>query len=102
MAIEIEYFSLTGMEGNCGITGMLLLKMPPTTGPNNSYDVAVDPVDGPAQSFGTDFGVTSSGLTGYVYFDLLNSDIRRNILHPIQGVTGPIELRVLYNGFSGM
>lgn len=102
MAIEVEYFHLTGLEGNCGVTGILLLKMPPTTGPNGEYDVAVDPTDGPAQLFNTDFGVTSTGLTGYVFFDMPNSDIRNNLLYPQSGMTGPIDLRVLYNGFSGL
>ena len=102
MTIEIEFFSLTGLAGNCGSTGMLLLNRFPTTGPSGNYDVAVDPVDGPAQIFNIDFGITGVGLTGFLYFDMPNSDIRNNLLFPTQGVTGPINLRVLYNGFSGM
>lgn len=108
MAIEVEYFHLTGMLGNCGVTGLLVLKMPPTTGPNGMYDVAVDPIDGPAQviegTYGTagitdgDFGVTSTGLTGCVFFDLPTSDIRNNLLN----TSDPIDLRVVYNGISGL
>jgi hypothetical protein len=108
MAIEVEYFHLTGMLGNCGETGLLVLKMPPTTGPNGKYNVAVDSLDGPAQVIegeygmagitGGDFGVTSVGLTGYIFFDLSTSDLRTNLLY----TPDPIDLRVVYNGFSGI
>ena len=100
--VEIEYFSLTGMQGNTGETGMLYLKMLPSTGPNGVYDVAVDPSDGPAQTYNIDFGVTASSLTGAVFFDLVNSDIKDVLMDYTHGVTGPLFLRVLYNGYTGM
>lgn len=100
--IEIEYFTLTGMLGNTGETGLLYLKIIPSTGPNGLYDVAVDPTNGPSQAYGTDFGVTSSGLTGVVYFNMDSSDIQDVLLYPDVGSTGPLYLRVLYNGFTGI
>lgn len=99
MAIEVEYFGITGMIGP-GSNDILLLKGAPTTGPNGEYDVSVDPTDGPAQRYGIDFGVTHanlSGTTAMLALDLANSDIvdvRNNYSH---GVTGVLWLRVVYN-----
>jgi hypothetical protein len=113
MAIEFEFFTLTGMEGNTGETGILQLKAFPTTGPSGEWDIGVDPVGGPAQVYSkidgsnvadADFGITgtSQGLTGQgtLYFDdaLPNSTIRDNLLNPEdRGITGPLTLRVIYN-----
>jgi len=111
MSIEYEFFTLTGMEGNTGETGILQLFAFPTTGPNGQWDIGVDPVDGPAQvyyngsnSSEADFGITgtSQGLTGQaiMFFDdvLPNSSLRDNLLNPEEhGITGPQTIRVLYN-----
>jgi len=98
MAIEVEYFTLTGMQGNFGETGALALFHPPSTGPNGLPDLAIDPIDGPAQVYNTDFGVTYLGATGVVIFNLLNSDIK-NVLLGVNaaGQTGPLTLRTVYN-----
>lgn len=104
MAIELEFFSLTGMVGNTGDTGLLFLKHPPSTGPNGYYDIAVDPTDGPAQKLSgpipaaqADYGVTHAGATGAVAFDYNGSSIKDVLLDTSHGVTGPLKLRVLYN-----
>lgn len=100
MAIEVEFFGLTGIVGP-GANDLIVLKHPPSTGPNGGYDIALDPVDGPAQILGTDFGVThldpAYGNTGALALDLAGSDIkdvRNNFSH---GVTGILNLRALYN-----
>jgi hypothetical protein len=97
MAIEVEYFGITGMIGT-GSNDLLVLRQAPTTGPNGAYDIAVDPVDGPAQRYGIDFGVTHSGSTGArLALNLTGSDIkdvRNNFSH---GVTGILWLRAVYN-----
>jgi len=111
MAIEFELFTLTGMEGNTGETGIIQLSAFPTTGPSGQWDIGIDPVDGPAQIYyngsnlsSADFGITGSdwGLTGQaiMFFDdaLPNSSLRDNLLHPEEhGVTGPQIIRVVYN-----
>jgi len=99
MAIEVEYFRLTGIVGNFGETGLLTLVHMPSTGPNGAPDIAVDPIDGPAQIYGLDFGVTyMAGGTGLLVFNLPNSDIWdviRNV--NTSGQTGPLMLRTVYN-----
>ena len=111
MPIEFEYFSMTGMVGNTGETGLIQLRAFPTTGPNGQWDIGVDPVDGPAQIYfngsnasTADFGITgtSQGLTGQaiLFFDdaLPNSNLRSTLLHPeTHGITGLQTLRVIYN-----
>jgi hypothetical protein len=92
MSIEIEYF--TGLQA---VTGLFYLKHSPSTGANGQFDVAVDPLDGPAQIIGKDFGVTNAGLTGVLTFNLPNSDILDVTMNRGHGVTGPLDLRVLYN-----
>lgn len=95
MAIEVEYFGLTGMQNT------LLLRAAPTTGPNGSYDISVDPTDGPAQRYGVDFGVTHSnvaGTTALLALNLASSDIRDVLVNKAaHGVTGILWLRVVYN-----
>lgn len=104
MAIELEFFSLTGLVGNTGETGIIYLKHPPTTGPNGYYDIALDPTDGPAQKLlgpipasEADYGVTHAGVTGGLFFDLEGSTIKDVLLDSSHGVTGPLKIRVLYN-----
>jgi hypothetical protein len=99
MAIEVEYFGLTGMVGS-GSNDLLLLKAAPTTGPNGAYDIAVDPTDGPAQRYGVDFGVTFSnvpGTTAMLALNLINSDIKDVLNNTSHGVTGILYLRAVYN-----
>jgi len=99
MAVEVEFFGLTGF-GGLGSNAVLYLKHPPTTGPDGNYDVAVDPTDGPAQRYGIDFGVTHtdlSGTTGAIALDLENSDIKDVVTDVSHGITGPVTLRVVYN-----
>ena len=101
MPIEVEFFSLTGMMGNAGVTGIINLHAMPTTGPYGTYDIAIDPVDGPAQVLNVDFSVTGqagAGSTGgAIRIDLANSDIRRVFMDGSHGVTGPLVLRAVYN-----
>jgi hypothetical protein len=111
MPIEFEYFSLTGIVGNTGETGILRLQSFPTTGPNGQWDIGVDPVDGPSQVYynGTnantaDFGITGNpfGLTGQaaLFFNdsLPNSTLRKNLLAAgSAGLTGLQTIRVIYN-----
>ena len=104
MAIEVEFFGLTGIIGpNPPYQDGLLLRHAPSTGPNGQYDVAVDPTDGPAQRLGIDFGVThadynAGGATGVLALNLEDSDIK-DVLNNWErhGVTGILNLRVLYN-----
>lgn len=100
MAMELEFFGLTGMVGP-GSNDLLILREAPSTGPNGEWDVALDPTDGPAQRLGIDFGVThldASGETAAIALDLVNSDIK-DVMNNYQphGVTGVLTLRVLYN-----
>jgi len=104
MAIEVEYFGLTGMIGP-GSNDLILLKAAPTTGPNGAYDITVDPTDGPAQRYipgnsNNDFGVTHSnvpGTTAMLALNLANSDIKDVMNNTSHGVTGILWLRVVYN-----
>lgn len=93
MSIEVEYF--TGIQAS--VTGLFYLRHSPTTGADGAYDVAVDPLDGPAQILGRDFGVTNAGNTGVLTFNLPNSDIRDVVMNVGHGVTGPLDIRVVYN-----
>lgn len=109
MAIEVEFHQipLTGMIGP-GLNDTIILQHAPSTGPNGEWDIAVDPIDGPAQRlafegcFG-DFGVThmdwsSGGQTGVLTFGVTGSDVA-DVVNNYQahGVTGVLTLRVLYN-----
>jgi hypothetical protein len=103
MAIEVEYFGLTGMVGP-GSNDLILLKGSPTTGPDGRYDIAVDPTDGPAQRYQglstDDFGVTFTndpGTTAMLAINLVNSDIKNVMNDTSHGVTGILWLRVVYN-----
>ena len=96
MAIEIQYFGITGIIGPSNNKDLPLLTGP-STGVDGRYDVAVDPMDGPAQIYGVDFGVTSYGYTSAVVLNIAGSDIKdvqNNFSH---GVTGVLTLRVVYN-----
>lgn len=98
MAIDVKFYLVTGSISALN-DGLLWMDYNPTTGPNGDYDIAVDPVGGPAQVQGVDFGITGiSGVTGkYLSYNLKNSDIkdvREEYL--ATGETGPV-LRVLYN-----
>ena len=103
MAVEVEFFGLTGIIGPSPYLDGLLLRHAPSTGLNGEYDISVDPTDGPAQRLGVDFGVThmdyaSAGATGVLALNLVNSDIKDVMNNTKQhGVTGPLYLRVLYN-----
>ena len=95
MPLSVEFFTLTGPVSD------LILQYPPSTGPNGSFDVAVDPIGGPAQRgpsvVPADFGIIGSSVTGVLTYNLVGSDIlgvRQN--HIDSGVTGPV-LRVVYN-----
>lgn len=91
MSLELEFFTLTGP-----ITD-LILKHPPSTGVGGYFDVAVDPIGGPAQVLGVDYGITGSELTGILTYNLTGSDIKSvREMYQSTGETGPI-LRVLYN-----
>jgi hypothetical protein len=96
MAIEIQYFGITGIVGPSNNKDLPLLRNP-TTGVNGEYDVAVDPIDGPAQRYAVDFGVTSYGYTSAVVIDLVDSDIKDVMNNLAHGITGVLDLRVVYN-----
>jgi hypothetical protein len=97
MSLEVLYFGLTGMVGPSS-NAVLPLLTGPTTGVDGSYDIAVDPIDGPAQRYGIDFGVTYQGVTAAVALNLDNSDIKEVMNnYAAHGVTGVLTLRVLYN-----
>ena len=94
MAIEVQFYQLTGAP-----TDPIWLEYGPSTGPNGDWDVAVDPIGGPAQVIDVDFGVTGIvGVTGaYLHFDFPDSAIKQvREDHIASGETGPI-LRVIYN-----
>jgi hypothetical protein len=96
MSIEIQYFGITGIIGPSNNKDLPLLTGP-STGVDGRYDVALDSVDGPAQTYGIDFGVTSYGYTAAVVLNIAGSDIvnvQNNYSH---GVTGVLNLRVVYN-----
>ena len=95
MPLNVEFFTLTGPISD------LILQYPPTTGPEGNYDVAVDPIGGPAQRGPSvtpaDFGIVGTSMTGVLTYNLAGSDIldiRQR--HITQGITGPL-LRVVYN-----
>ena len=96
MSIEVLYFGITGMVGPSSNKELYLLTGP-STGVESKYDVAVDAVDGPAQRYGVDFGVTSYGFTAAVVLDIVGSDIKDVMNNPASGVTGVLNLRVVYN-----
>ena len=108
MAIEVEFFGLTGIVGGQP-NDLILLRHAPSTGFSGEYDVAVDPIDGPAQislkvdnsNINTaDFGVThldASGNTGALMLNLPNSDIKDVLNDVSHGVTGLLTLRAVYN-----
>jgi hypothetical protein len=97
MAIEVEYFGITGTVGPSS-NDFLYLREAPSTGPNGEYDIAVDPIDGPAQVINIDFGVTHlSGTTTAIALDLANSDIKDVMNNTGHGVTGILYLRAVYN-----
>lgn len=101
MALEVEFFTITGIVGP-GMNDALMLAHAPSTGPNGEYDIALDPIDGPAQRLDIDFGVThmdfnSSGMTGLVTLNLENSDVKDVMNNTYHGVTGPLTMRVAYN-----
>ena len=100
MPISVEFFTLTGPANS-----LLILKHPPSTGISGYYDVAVDPIGGPAQRgpganvSPVDFGVTGSSLTGMITYNFPSSDIRSvRQSHIDSGITGPTQ-RVVYNIF---
>ncbi len=97
MAIEVLYYGITGMIGP-GSNDRLPLLTGPSTGVDGRYDVAVDPIDGPAQRYGIDFGVTAGpGITPSVVLNVTGSDIKDVMNNPSYGVTGILTLRVMYN-----
>lgn len=101
MAIEVEFFTITGIVGP-GMNDALMLVHAPSTGPDGKYDIALDPIDGPAQRLGIDFGVThmdhnSGGMTGLISLDLENSDVKFVMNDRYHGITGPLTLRTVYN-----
>lgn len=101
MAIEVEFLTITGMVGP-GMNDAFFLRHAPSTGPNGDYDIALDPIDGPAQRYDIDFGVThmdygSGGMTGLISFDLADSDVKDVMNNAHHGVTGPLTMRILYN-----
>lgn len=112
MAIEVEYHGLTGTVGNPGDENdLILLRHAPSTGPvgglnpEDDYDIALDPNDGPAQRLGVDFGVThldASGYTTAIALDLENSDVKDVLNDLSHGVTGMLNIRIVYNYETGM
>ena len=104
MAVEVEFFTITGQVGP-GSNDFLILQHSPSTGPNGEYDVALDPTDGPAQRQGIDFGVThldASGCTGVIALDLVDSDIKDVMNDFSHGATAPLTMRVVYNFETGI
>lgn len=94
MTIDVSFWTLTGPAGN-----VIPIEYPPTTGPNGDYDVAVDPIGGPAQVQDTDFSLTgSSGYTGRaIDYNLANSSLKSVRAEYIaSGETGPV-VRLIYN-----
>jgi len=79
MAMQVEEHDVTGST-----THRVLLNYIPT----NPSEVAVDPIGGPAQVYGTDFSVDGQTLS----WDLTNSDIKAVVLLGI-----PVVLRVIYD-----
>lgn len=114
MAIEVEYHGLTGTVGNPGDENdLILLRHAPSTGPvsagvgqeEREYDIALDPNDGPAQRLGIDFGVThldSSGYTTAIALNLEDSDVKDVLNDLSHGVTGMLDIRLVYNYETGM
>jgi len=101
MALEVEFFGITGMV-ETGLNDLILLKGQPSTGLGPAtgimgYDIALDPTDGPAQQLGVDFGVTHWGSSGLLCLNLDSSDIKNTMNNYSHGVTGMMTLRVIYN-----
>ena len=99
MAIEILQYGITGIIGPSNNATLPLLTGP-STGVDGRYDVAVDAIDGPAQRYDIDFGVTHlnpAGTTAVVVLNMASSDIKDVMNNPSHGVTGILNLRVIYN-----
>ena len=96
MSIEIQYFGITGIVGP-GSNDFLPLLTGPSTGAGGGYDLALDPIDGPAQRYDVDFGVTSYVGSAAITLDIAGSDIKDVMNNPTTGVTGILNLRAVYN-----
>jgi hypothetical protein len=98
MSIAVEYFTLTGPISNPD-DGLIPLSGFPTTGPQGSFDVAVNPMTGRSMVLEVDFGLTGVNYNTLTY-NLENSAIKSVRQRDIDlfgvGSTG-IELRVAYN-----
>jgi len=75
MPIEFENHLLTGTISNPG-DGLFRLKYPPITGLEGEWKVLVDPVHGPAQKEGIDWGLTGIDY-GFITYNLENSSIKK-------------------------
>lgn len=98
MPIEFENHLMTGTIGNPG-DGLFKLKHPPITGPNGRWLVLVDPIHGPTQKEGVDWGLTGSNYD-YITYNLTDSTIKNIRQHDIGvsgvGSEGP-TIRVIYD-----
>lgn len=98
MPIEFEQHYLTGTIDNPG-DGVFHLKHPPITGPQGEWVVLVDPVHGPSQKEGIDWGLTGINYD-YITYNLEDSTIKKIRQHDINtygvGSVGP-AVRVIYN-----
>ena len=75
MALEFENHILTGTIGGPN-DGLFQLKHYPVTGPNGEWLVSVDPIHGPPQKEGVDWGLTGVNYD-YITYNLEGSSIRR-------------------------
>ena len=98
MPIEFENHLMTGPIDNPG-DGLFQLKHPPVTGPKGEWRVLVDPVHGPSQGEGVDWGLTGTNFD-YITYNLENSAIKKIRQHDIGvsgvGSEGP-TIRVIYD-----
>lgn len=98
MPIEVEYHGLTGTVSG-PLDGLIPLATYPTTGPEGTYDIAVNVMGGNTLRLGVDFGLTGVN-NDILTYNLESSSIKvvrqKDIDLYGSGSTG-IELRVAYN-----
>lgn len=94
--IEVQFFTLTGLQGTGGVTGLLAVRGSLLDGANGIF---LDPTDGPALEYGTDYTISHAGSTGIILFDLPGSNIRDVLLNKNNGETSPLVLRAVYNSW---
>jgi hypothetical protein len=95
MPIEFENHLLTGPIDNPG-DGLFELKHPPITGLQGEWSLIVDPVHGPAQKEGKDWGLTGINISYNLDGSSIKQVRQQNIEEGGLSSEGP-TVRVIYD-----